>query len=232
MSDVSEHNAPSVRLPVEGDVDLVVRDSFFADPDYRGIVVEVGGAKPDYLSISASFRRAGWQSLAIEPNPKFCELHRQQGSEVLELACGETDQDDVPFFVVESSSTYLGENVTNESFSSLGIRGRFADLMGTVSATTTEIKVQVRRLDTIFAERGIDQSAVDILCIDVEGWELEVLSGLSDQKIGPRILIIENLFGEDRYQTNIASRGYVLWKTIEPNEIYVRSDIVESNNQA
>jgi hypothetical protein len=64
----ADQSPPRRRSPVEGDVDLVVREHFFSDPNYRGIVIEVGAAKPDYLSISASFRRSGWHTLAIEPN--------------------------------------------------------------------------------------------------------------------------------------------------------------------
>ena len=56
---------------VEGDVDLLVKDMFFTDPAYRGIIIEVGAAKPDFLSISRSFRLAGWRAVAIEPNPAF-----------------------------------------------------------------------------------------------------------------------------------------------------------------
>src|SRR5580658_2809253 len=161
------------RLPVEGDVDLLVRDQFFADPAYRGIIIEVGAAKPDYLSISRSFRLAGWRAVAIEPNPAFCALHRQQGSEVLEYACGAIDQDDVPFFIVESSAKYLGGTVTSESFSSLGIRGEWVDFQKSVPTTTTEIRVRLRRLETILRELNIEADNVDILSIDVEGWEME-----------------------------------------------------------
>jgi hypothetical protein len=38
------------RLPVEGDIDLLIRDQFFADPAYRGIIIEVGAAKPDLIT--------------------------------------------------------------------------------------------------------------------------------------------------------------------------------------
>jgi FkbM family methyltransferase len=203
-------------------VDLVVREAFFDVPDYRGIIIEVGAAKPDYLSISASFRKLGWRAIAVEPNPVFAQLHRALGHEIIECACGESDQESVPFFVVENRGEYLGGTVSNESFSSLGIRGRFADLMGTVDTSTKEIRVQLRRLDTVLSELQITQAEVDILCIDVEGWELEVLSGLSPEGSGPKILIVENLFGEAEYVNAIIQRGYRLWQRIEPNDVFVR----------
>ncbi|MCX7370010.1 MAG: FkbM family methyltransferase [Alphaproteobacteria bacterium] len=210
------------RPAVEGDVDLVVRKAFFDEQAYRGIIIEVGAAKPDYLSISASFRGLGWRAIAVEPNPVFAELHRALGHEIIECACGESDQESVSFFVVENRGEYLGGTVSNESFSSLGIRGRFADLMGTVDTSTKEIRVQVRRLDTLLSELEITQADVDILCIDVEGWELEVLSGLSTEEPGPKILIVENFFGDSEYVNTIVQRGYRLWRRIEPNDVFVR----------
>src|SRR5271169_6447682 len=54
-------------IVVEGDVDLIVQDAFFPDPAYRGTMIEVGAAKPDYLSVSATFRERGWRVISIEP---------------------------------------------------------------------------------------------------------------------------------------------------------------------
>jgi hypothetical protein len=97
--------APSAKrnAVVEGDVDLVVQDAFFPDPACRGTMIEVGAAKPDYLSVSASFRSRGWRVISIEPDPYFCGMQRSQGNDVLQYAYGDTDQDDVSFFVVHTN---------------------------------------------------------------------------------------------------------------------------------
>jgi hypothetical protein len=72
-----------MRVPgAEGNVDEVVRARFFRDQD-AGVLVEVGSADPEYLSVSALYRGLGWNVVAIEPNPEFCSLHRAQGHEVL-----------------------------------------------------------------------------------------------------------------------------------------------------
>ena len=57
-------------MPAEHDIDIVVKNAFFAEFK-PGVFVEVGAARPDYLSISESFRKQGWKIIAIEPNPKF-----------------------------------------------------------------------------------------------------------------------------------------------------------------
>ncbi len=141
-------------MAAEKDIDRIVQQAFFADTK-PGVMIEVGAARPDYLSIGASFRAQGWQVLSIEPNPEFCDLHRALGNDVVQCACSDEDRDGVDFFVVDSNQAdYLGGNVSFESFSSLGIRDEFAaDLEKTqVKTDVRTIQVNVRRLDTILAE--------------------------------------------------------------------------------
>jgi|ERR1035441_9223207 hypothetical protein len=103
-------------MAAEKDIDRVVREAFFPDGT-SGVLVEVGAARPDYLSISASFRERGWKIIAVEPNPEFCALHRANGHYVLQYACSDEDKDNVDFFVVDSNGAdYLGGKVSFESF--------------------------------------------------------------------------------------------------------------------
>lgn len=95
-------------MAAEHDVDRLVRDSFFTNAA-SGVLVEVGAAKPDYLSISASYRTLGWKVIAIEPNPDFCAAHRALGHDILEYAVSDTESDDASFFVVDSQgANYMG----------------------------------------------------------------------------------------------------------------------------
>jgi FkbM family methyltransferase len=144
----------------------------------------------------------------------------------MQFACSDQDADDVPFTVVESeNSIYHGVEVTYESFSSLGLRDKFADLHGTVTTRTSQIPVQVRRLNRILEEFAPDVGEIDLLAVDVEGWELEVMNGFSIDRYRPRIVILENLFDDDAYRDYMTTRGYRLWRTVVPNEIFVREDV-------
>jgi len=206
----------------EGDVDVLVRDRFFSDAT-SGVLVEVGAAHPDYLSVSASYRELGWNVISVEPNPDFCELHRAQGHEILQYACGDHDEDGVDFSVVDSGGTaYRGGNVSYESFSSLAIKDSYAQLVDS-ELDIRKIKVDLRRLDTLLEEHASSVSRIDVLAIDVEGWECEVLNGLDFEQFKPRVLIVENMFGEDEYREYMRAKGYELWRNIEPNDIYVAS---------
>lgn len=213
-------------MTAEHDVDKIVREEFFSGHDI-GVLVEVGAARPDYLSISASFRELGWKIIAVEPNPEFCEAHRALGHEVLQYAASDSEEDDADFFVVNSNAAdYMGGTVSFESFSSLGIRGKYSELHETVKATTNieTIPVKVRRLDTILATHEPNIKQIDILAIDVEGWELNVLRGLSLNRYRPKVIIMESLFEDPEYLSYMKARGYKRWRRLEPNDIYVRQE--------
>lgn len=214
-------------MPAEKDIDLVVSDRFFANKR-DGLLVEVGAARPDFLSIGASFRQKGWKVLSIEPNPVFYQMHLDLGNDVLQYACSDRDADDVDFYVVKSDvGQQQGGTVTFESFSSLGIQGRFAEDFEKAgeSAKAEKIKVNVRRLDTILKTHAPNIKEVDILAVDVEGWELSVMRGLEEPANQPRVVILENIFRSHAYRAFMRKRGYVLWRRLKPNEVFVRSDV-------
>ncbi len=211
-------------MAAEKDIDRIVQQEFFSG-GRRGVLIEVGAAKPDYLSISASFRELGWEVISIEPNPDFCALHRALGHEVLQYACSDEDRDDMDFFVVDSNdAAYLDGNVSFESFSSLGIKGKFAeDLASTkVKTNVNTIKVNVRKLDTILQKHHPGLTKIDVVAVDVEGWELNVMRGLSLARYQPKIVILENLHKSLSYRWFMWRQGYTRWKRLKPNEIYVR----------
>lgn len=213
-------------MSAEHDVDRIVREEFFPGQG-KGVLVEVGAARPDYLSISASFRELGWKVIAIEPNPEFCAAHRALGHEVLQYAASDSEEDEASFFVVDSNdANYMGGSVSFESFSSLGIRGKYSELHETVKETTDikTIPVKVRRLDTILARHEPDLNEIDILAIDVEGWELNVLRGLTLKRYRPKVIILESLFEDPEYTSYMQARGYKRWRRLEPNDVYVRQE--------
>lgn len=218
-----------VVMAAEMDVDREVRDAFFLGKKEPGVFVEIGAARPDFLSISASFRRLGWKIIAVEANPDFCAAHRALGYRVYEYACSDVESDDAEFFIVDSlGADYLGGSVSFESFSSLGITDEYSDLHETVKdkTKTRSVSVKVRRLDTILALHEPDIDHVDILAVDVEGWELNVMRGFSVAKYNPRVIVLENLFKKDEYMAYMQSVGYALWRHLEPNDVYVAVDLL------
>ena len=183
--------------------------------------MDVGAARPDFLSTSASFRNRGWRVIAVEPNPEFYEMHKAMGHEVYAYACGDHDEDDASFSVVDShQADYEGGKVSFESFSSLAIKDSYAALNPALDVK--KIQVKLRKLDTILATHAEEVGEIDVLSVDVEGWELEVLDGLSFQKYKPKVLIVENLFNDVAYMDAMKAKGYTRWAHNHLNDVYVR----------
>jgi FkbM family methyltransferase len=182
---------PEMHSGGEGGLDRILYDRFFAT-EPAGVFVDVGAARPEFLSMSALYRAHGWRVIAIEPNPAFAAEQRAAGHDVLEYACSDREEDDVEFEVVDlHGDLYEGGPISFESFSSLGIKDSYRQLREHLDVR--RIRVNVRRLDALLAEHAPELDRLDLLSIDVEGWELEVLAGLSLERYRPTVLIIENL---------------------------------------
>jgi FkbM family methyltransferase len=198
-------------------IDAIIRSRYFSDYSYKGTIVEVGGATPEYLSMSRHFKLNGWRAIVIEPNPTFCEAHRKIGNEIYELACSNVDEDNVDFVVVHANSG----KVTDHSFSSLKVKDSYRQIANNWvdRLKHTMIKVNVRKLDTIIKDYQIEN--IDILSVDVEGWELEVMQGLS--LIKPKVVILENIFKEESYRQFMSEFGYKFIEKIWDNDIYEKA---------
>lgn len=195
--------------------DQFLRSKYFSDYSYKGTLVEVGGATPEFISVSRHFTLNGWRTVIVEPNPTFAKQHRDIGNEIYEYAASETDEDDVDFTVVHIT----GGNVTDHAFSSLKIKESYQSISkGWVNKLNkTQIKVKQRRLDTIIKEANIEQ--IDILSVDTEGWELEVMNGLSLLK--PKVIMLENIFNENSYREYMTLKGYMFDARIKDNDVYI-----------
>lgn len=194
----------------ETGVDKWLTENVFTDYNYKGIMVEVGAATPELISNSYHFRVNGWRTIAIEPNPYFVELHKKINSEVYEYACSDVDADDVPFTIIgndgdENTITY--HSFSHLSDNSLIDKAISEDWVTAYTATNKkEIKIKVRKLDTILKELNITK--IDILTIDVEGNEMKVLNGIDFNTYKPTAIILENIGSYFNFIEILEQYGY------------------------
>jgi FkbM family methyltransferase len=203
--------------------DKFIRNHFFPDYKYRGCVVEVGCATPQLLSMSQHFRESEWRCIGIEPNPKFVALHRALGNEVLEYAAADFTADNHDFVVVEDTDQYSEEHLSAHSYSSLSIKPQFENYKGGAlrNFAQTHIKVRVRRLDDILQSHCPELKNIDLLAIDVEGFEIDVMKGFTPSKYNVKVIVLENLFHDQAYDHYMLSIGYRLYYKKGYNYIYV-----------
>lgn len=190
----------------EFETDKIVRESYFSDFSYKGTMIEVGGGLPTQISMSKHFKLNGWRTIIFEPNPNYAAKHRLAGNEVYEYALSNEDVDNSTFQIVDW-------NNTNLSFSSIKIKDGYLKKHNLTanSLPTTEIKVNIRKLDSILPNISI--SNIDIVSIDTEGWELEVLQGFALDYYKPKVIVIENY---------LKPFGYTKVKRVNVNDYYLK----------
>jgi len=207
----------------EFETDRFVREQIFPDFSYKGIIVEVGGATPNYLSMSKHFKDTGWRCIVVEPNPEFVKLQRAAGNFVVECACSNENIESSPFQVVNWTNIPVSQakQISEHSFSSLHVKKEYLDKHGLKSINDLShrtIQVKVRTLNSILEELNL--SRIDILSIDTEGWELEVMQGLNIKKYSPEIVILENYLCSRDYDTYMQANEYKILTKCGHNTIY------------
>lgn len=193
--------------------DAFIRKNFFKDFSYKGIMVEVGCGPPIYESMSKHWRNHGWRSICIDPNPKFVQQHKEDRSEIYQYACSDFEEE--RDFVI--ASTNISQDRDGVSYSALDIR--YPNQVDYPYVNKNTIKVQVIKLNTLLEQLKIDK--IDILCVDTEGWELDVMRGFDHKKYSPKIIVLENLLYDSAYSNYMTESGYTKISDLYPNEIYV-----------
>lgn len=180
--------------------------AFFNSP--TGYFVEVGANDPQLRSQTWHLEAAGWRGALIEPQPDLAErLRATRSALVFAAACSSPDQagSHLPFHVAGPLSSLNRERMAP----------------GTLPERV--IEVPVRTLDSILEEADA-KPGFDFLSIDVEGHELEVLSGFDVARWKPRLILMEDhVESLDKHRYLLAS-GYRLIRRYENNGWYVPAD--------
>lgn len=193
----------------DGPVGEYLRNNYFLDYDYKGILLEVGGGHPEQYSFSKHFTDNGWRSIIFEPNPKYAQMHRDLGNEIYQVAVSTKDEENVDFQIL----TKFGDFEMSGSALSVKYQNEFSP-----GTTVSSIKVDVITLNTFFENNNLKE--VDIISVDTEGWELEVMEGFDTSKYYSKFVVLENLKYSPKYNKSMREKGYKLLTNIGINYIY------------
>ena len=169
-----------------------------------GIFVDVGANDPIVDSQSFHLEKLGWTGILVEPLPEYAErLRRERKAKVYEVACGGPDKHGhrIPLKVAGAFSS-----VTSE-------------LMVPEHKVEKIIEVKMVTLDSIFTDAGI--KTIDLLSVDVEGYELEVLRGIDFNVFRPRLILLEDhVIGLEKHRFML-TKDYKLVRRTGLNSWYV-----------
>lgn len=171
----------------------------------QGFFVEVGANQPQQGSQSWQFEQAGWRGVLVEPQPDLAARLRQtRRAHVVAAAC--------------SSPGNAGKTMT------LHVLGPHSSLNAELAVTgvvaESQIEVPVRTLDEILREADA-LSPIDFVSIDVEGHEVEVLSGFDLARWRPRLILVEDHVTSLATHRALTGAGYRLIRRTGPNGWYV-----------
>jgi FkbM family methyltransferase len=185
-------------------VENSLKAEFFA-PHGGGYFVEVGANEPQRGSQTWQFEQAGWTGILVEPQPDLAErLRRTRRAHVVSAACSSKRN--------AGGTLRLYLSGPHSSLSrDLAITGVVAD---------QAIDVPVRTLDDILEEAAAP-APIDFVSIDVEGHEVEVLSGFDLARWRPRLILIEDHVANLAKHRFLTRAGYRLIRRTGLNGWYV-----------
>ncbi len=168
--------------------------------DQPGVYVDVGCFEPISLSNTYMLYRQGWQGIAIDPNADMAPLWRRHRPR---------DK-----FICSA----VGEQAGRMGFRKNPKFPNESHLDSTVSAFT----VPVRRLDEILATELPQGTAIDVMSIDCEGFDLSVLRSGDFERFRPRVLVVEDpTRGQSELAAHVQSLDYTLTGMTVMSLVYV-----------
>jgi FkbM family methyltransferase len=181
-----------------------LKEAFFGH-SATGFFVEVGANDPEHESQTFRLESRGWTGVLVEPQPQLVELLRQRRkARVYAVACS----------APENSGKYM----------TLHLAGIFSSLDPMLKTAKVRphgaIDVPIMTLDQILTDAGAP-SQIDFLAIDVEGHEIDVLTGFDFDRWRPRLILLEDLVLDRRLHHFMGARGYRWMRRTNINSWYV-----------
>lgn len=185
------------------DEDRLKAEFFAKSPP--GFFVEVGANEPRHGSQTWQFEQAGWNGVLVEPQPELAKrLRAARRARIVAAAC--------------SSPVNAGSKVT------LFLSGPHSSLKRDLAVTGVvpqgTIEVPARTLDDILVEAGAP-APIDFISIDVEGHEVDVLSGFDIARWRPRLILVEDHVSSLATHRFLTRAGYRLTRRTGLNGWYV-----------
>lgn len=173
-----------------GEIGLIFHRILYDILGYKenGVFIEVGANDGKTGSFTYNLGKVGWTGVNCEPIPRLYELcckHTNDFQNVknLRVAVGESEKniDIIDAGTLSTMDPGMMEVYLQEEWS----KSHFHK--------TSMHNVQMKTLDTILNDNlsEDERNRIDVMVIDVEGFEEQVLSGFSIETFSPTIIVIE-----------------------------------------
>ena len=180
----------------------------------------------DGVSISNTFfleKIRNWNGICIEAQPsEFEKLKLNRNCTCVNVAVsnynGETD-----FIYVEGYANMLSGISDDYNISH---KQRIQNEVRTYGGVINTIKVPVKTLQSILDEHNTHK--IDFCSIDTEGSEFNIIKSIDFDKTEIKVFIIENNYGEKNIENFLVEKGYVFYKKIEWDDVFVKQQYINN----
>ena len=170
-----------------GEIGLILHDILNLIIPFKidGTFIEIGANDGKTGSFTFNLAHIGWNGINIEPIPRLhamCTENHKMNKMVKNICCAIGEKEDVLNIIDADTLSTMDKETLDVYIQTDWAKGNFAN-------NTTPIQTRVRKLDDVLFENNIID--IDIMVLDVEGFEENVLKGLSINTYRPKIFIIE-----------------------------------------
>lgn len=192
---------------------------YFGEPSPDRTVVEVGAFDGYSYSNTWQLARIGWRTLLFEPVPAHAELCRRRYRGLDNVSVHET--------AVGSSQGTVSMRVGGEySTAHAGTADTYEGLpYASGKLTTTTIHVEQARLDDLLEPLLGQDERIDLLVVDVEGYETDVFEGFDLERHRPLMIIVELTDTHPRYAHSRASSARLGLRILDAGYVVVSRDM-------
>jgi FkbM family methyltransferase len=172
----------------------------------RGFFLDIGANDPVVGSQTYMLEKSGWDGICVEPHPRFADaLRKARKARVVECALGPESQvgKTLQLHALERNAALVPDRVLYSN-------------LGQIVETHA---VKMNTVDNVLLENGVER--LDFVSVDVEGYEMEVLSSFSLQKWHPKLILIEDHLYNHAVHNFLLDHGYKLVRRTDLNMWYV-----------
>lgn len=171
-----------------------------------GFFIDIGAHHPFRFSNTFKFYQKGWRGINIDPIPGIKELFDTHRPEDINLETGINNQ--------KETLTYY--NFKEKAFNTFS-KIQAEEYLKANWPLESKLEVETSTLNDILSEHLPPSTKIDFMSVDVEGFEMNVLTSFDWEKYKPTVLLIEildvhsieEIFDHPLYKY-ISSKNYVL----------------------
>jgi len=197
----------------QNDEEEVLRD-FFSDIN-DGFYIDVGCHHPRRFSNTALLYKNGWNGINIDAsakNLKLFNVFRKRDKNICALISEKPEKLKYYYFDDSALNGILSASKVN-SLEDLGYK-----VIG-------EEYILTQRLDDIIANFEVPNNKIDLLDIDVEGYDFQVLKSIDLNLFDVRVILIETGNKDCEIAEYLLNYNYSFYKKIDRNSFFLKNII-------